>query len=156
MLADSASKAWDGTSVAGVVVKAVAEKRYTLTCAYPADKPDVAVARDGHTDFVSKDALEDAAHNFMLKHRKIGAWHADGTDGAGEVCESYIYRGPDWHLQASDGSQQVIKAGDWLLGVRWDEPTWALIKSGQIGGVSPQGTAQRRVPDPAAITGLRS
>lgn len=92
----------------------------------------------------------------MLKSRNVGAWHEDGTDGSGDVVESYIYRGPDWTVTAADGSTQVIKAGDWLLGVRWNEDTWARIKNGEIGGVSPQGRAHRRVPDPATVAGLRS
>lgn len=151
-----AKEQWDGTGVAGVLVKSVEEKRYTLCCAYPSNKPDVGVSKDGHIDFASADAVEEAAFNYMVKCRSVGAWHAAGTDGAGTVVESYIYRGPDWEIAAGDGSEHVIKAGDWMLGVRWDEPTWALIKAGHIGGVSPQGTAQRRAADASTIAGLRS
>lgn len=152
---DIAKERWDGTGVAGEVIKAVAEKRYTLTVSYPANKPDVEKARDGYRDFAGLDAVEECAWNYMLKSRNVGAWHEDGTDGCGEVVESYIYRGPDWEVAAADGSTQVVKAGDWLLGVRWDVPTWDRIKAGEIGGVSPQGRALRRVPDEDALAGLR-
>jgi hypothetical protein len=147
---------WDGTGVAGVVIKSADEQRYTLTVAYPASKPDVGKARDGFRDFAGAAAVEEAAWNYMTKSRNVGAWHAAGTDGAGEVVESYVYRGPDWTVTASDGSTQLIKAGDWLLGVRWSEETWQQIKRGEIGGVSPQGSVLRRDPSPADLAGLRS
>lgn len=140
--------AWNGEGVAGQVVKSDATRRYTLTVAYPANSPDVSVARDGHKDFAGVAAVEDAAWDYMVKSRNIGLWHADGTDGAGEVVESYIYRGPDWAITAADGSEQVIKAGDWLLGVRWNESTWDRIQKGEIGGISVQGRAQRKTPSP--------
>jgi len=149
----SAAKAtWDGESVAGVLVKASDERRYTLTVAYPADRADVAVAADGHRDFASKAAVEDAAWSYLVKSPQVGLWHADGTDGAGAVVESYVYRGPDWQ---PDGSGYVVKAGDWLLGIVWEPEAWEHVKAGRIGGVSMQGSARRRTPTAEAIAALR-
>ena len=142
--------------IAGVVVKSTEEQRYTLTVAYPADKPDVAVAQDGFRDFASAEAVEKAAWSYLRTSPNIGLWHEDGTDGSGEVCESYIYRGPDWLVKAADGSEQLIKAGDWLMGIIWSEASWPLVKQGLIGGVSPQGRAKRRMPDAAAVANLRN
>lgn len=142
---------WDEETVKGILVKSVDERRYTLCCAYPADKADVATAADGHRDFASKSALEDAAHNFLRKGGKIGLHHADGTDGAGETVESYLWPGDDW---TSPGGY-VVKNGDWMLGVVWDEPSWDLVKAGKIGGVSMQGSARRRVPTAEALANLR-
>ncbi len=142
--------------VAGMVVKSEEEQRYTLTVAYPANKPDVALAQDGFRDFASLAAVEKAAWSYLRKSPNVGLWHKSGTDGSGEVCESYIYRGPDWTVQAADGSEQVIKSGDWLMGIIWSEDSWPLVKQGLIGGVSPQGRAKRRMPDAAAVAGLRS
>lgn len=146
----------DTSGLAGLVVKAEAEQRYTLTVAYPANKPDVGVAQDGFRDFASSDAVEKAAWSYLRKSPNVGLWHQDGTDGSGEVCESYIYRGPDWKVQAADGSTQVIKAGDWLMGIIWSPQSWPLVKQGLIGGVSPQGRARRRMPDPESVKNLRS
>jgi hypothetical protein len=143
-------------AVAGMVVKSAEEQRYTLTVAYPANKPDVAVAQDGYRDFASAAAVEKAAWSYLRKSPNVGLWHQEGTSGSGEVCESYIYRGPDWTVSASDGSQQVIKSGDWLMGIIWSEDSWPLVKQGVIGGVSPQGRAKRRMPDAAAVAQLRS
>lgn len=140
--------------VAGAVVKSDAAQRYTLCVAYPADKPDVARAADGHRDFASKAALEDAAWTYLTKSPKVGLWHEQGTDGAGDVVESYIYRGPDWTVTAADGSSQVIKSGDWLLGIRWSPETWPLVRDGRGRGVSMQGSARRRAPSPEALAAL--
>lgn len=155
-LAACATKGATGPGVAGVVVKSDAPRRYTLTVAYPANKPDAHVAQDGHRDFASPQAVEEAAWNYLHKSPKVGLWHQTGTDGAGDVVESYVYRGPDWHLTAADGSEQVIKAGDWLMGIRWTPETWPLVEKGLIGGVSPQGRAKRRVPSADAVANLRS
>jgi hypothetical protein len=147
---------WDGEGVAGKLVKAAPERRYTLMVAYPANKLDIAIAKDGHQDFAGPDEVEDAAWNYMLKSRNIGLWHEDGTDNAGELVESYIYRGPDWVIKAADGTEHVIKAGDWLMGIRWTEPAWQDVLEGRINGVSMQGVAEREVADPADLIGLRS
>jgi hypothetical protein len=144
---DTAPEPWDGEGIAGRLVKAEAERRYTLMVAYPANKPDVAVAKDGYQDFAGPEDVEDAAWNYMLKSR---------TDNAGDVVESYIYRGPDWVITAADGSEQVIKSGDWLMGIRWNEQAWGDVLAGKINGVSMQGTALREEADPADLIGLRS
>ena len=146
---------WDGETVCGVVVKAEDERRFTLTVAYPADKADVAQAQDGHRDFASKGAVEQAAWNYMLKSRVISLWHEDGTDGAGDVVESYVYRGPDWAIKAADGSEVMVKSGDWLLGIRWNEDTWPMVKEGRIRGVSPEGSARRGKAAAEVVAGLR-
>jgi hypothetical protein len=147
----AAKATWDGESVAGVLVKASDERRYTLTVAYPADRADVAVAADGHRDFASKAAVEEAAWNYLRKGGKVGLHHADGTEGAGEVVESFIWPADDWATKAG----YVVKQGDWLVGIVWDEPSWELVKAGKIGGVSMQGSARRRTPTAEAIAALR-
>lgn len=147
--------AWDGTGVAGLVVKSEDERRYTLTVAYPANKADTAVAADGYKDFASKAAVEDAAWSYLTKSPVVGLWHADGTDGAGTVVESYIYRGPDWTVKAADDTEHTVKSGDWLLGIQWDQQSWDDVKAGRIGGVSMQGKAARRTPSAEAVANLR-
>lgn len=149
---DSAQKSyWDGETVKGVVVKSDDERKYTLMVAYPADSADVGVARDGFQDFASAGEVEKACWSYMEKSRQIGAFHKDGTEGLGTLVENYIYRGPDWLLKAADDTEQVIKAGDWLWGVRWSDEGWNLIKSGEGRGASPQGDANRRTPSPTDV-----
>lgn len=123
----------------------MAEKpqRYVLGLAYQAG-PDPRIMRgaDGGRDYFTPDELEKAAWQFMQGPREVGINHADGTCGVAKTVESYIYRGPDW--PQADGS--IVKAGDWLLGVQVDEPTWADIEKGRITGFSPQGAARRVKP----------
>jgi hypothetical protein len=150
---------WDGKGIAATMVKSAPERRFALYCAYPAMKADVTTAADGHRDFAAHGAIEDTCWDYTLKSRKIGLWHSDGeeTVGAGEVVESYIYRNSvPWVIKAPDGSEHVIKAGDWMLGIRWGEAAWKDVRSGKINGVSMQGRASRRRPAPESLAQLRS
>jgi hypothetical protein len=113
------------------------EERYVLGIAYPADRVD------GHGEYMTATTVQKAAWDYLRKGQ-IGLHHADGTVGHANIVESYIYRGPDWTQQAADGSQQVVKSGDWLVGAVFDEPTWADVKSGKFNGWSIQGLASRR------------
>lgn len=163
--APAAKATWDGETISAIVLKADAERRYTLNVIYPADKADVEKALDGHRDFASKAVVEDAAWNYMRNHRQVGVAHTPehaasmGTaykaSGAAEVVESYIYRGPDWVIKAADGSEVVIKAGDWLGGFIWSAEDWPDVRSGKIGGVSVEGKARRRKPSAEAVANLR-
>ena len=137
------------------IFKSVDESRVTVGLAYPHSRADKGVAADGHIDFAGKSAVERACWSFTSKSRSIGIMHRDGTEGHGEVVESAIHRGPDWIVK-SDGSETIITEGDWVMAVRWDEPTWALIKSKRLNGLSPQGRAKRGTPTPEALANLRS
>lgn len=157
-----AKSRWDGETISVRVLKADDERRYTLDVAYPADKADVAVALDKHRDFASKAVVEDAAWNYMRDYRQVGMCHTPeqaasvGTEllqqGAAELVESYIYRGPDWRV----ADDVVVKAGDWLVGFVWTPQAWDLIKSGKINGVSVEGGAKRRKPSKQALANLRT
>lgn len=147
---DEAEKARDD-AIACNVFKSSDERRYTLGVAYPATRADVGKAADGFRDFASSCILEDAAWSYLRKGGRVGLDHRAGTDGAGTVVESYIWRGPDWPQE----NGYVVKAGDWLLGVLWSPEAWADIKAGKRTGFSPQGAARRRKPSPEALAALR-
>jgi hypothetical protein len=117
------------------VVKAAGEQRYTLAVAYPADRVDL------QGEYMSAAELEKAAWNYAAKYRGVGLVHVAGTEGAGIVVESYIYRGPDWSVRAPSGASVVVKSGDWLLGITWNEAAWRLIRTGRLDGMSMQGSA---------------
>lgn len=118
----------------------MSDQRYVLGIAYQAG-PDPRIRRgaDGGRDFFSEAELEKAAWSFLRNGPQVGLFHADGTEGAAEIVESYVYRGPDWDL----GGGVVVKSGDWLIGAILDEPAWRLYKSGRVTGFSPQGMARR-------------
>lgn len=147
-----AKQEWDGSTVRVEVVKAVAERQYTLSMGYPAYQSDIAKARDGFKDFASNDEIEKAAWNYLASGAGVGLKHADGTDGAGLIVESYIYRGPDW----PQDNGKVIKEGDWLIGTIWSDQAWAEIKAGEIRGTSMQGRANRRTPTPADVARVKA
>ncbi len=149
----------DTSLIAGEVIKAIPEQRFTLCVGYPARKPDVSVAADGFTDWASDESVEKAAWSYLRKSPKVGLNHERGnaSEGIAEVVESYIYRqDTPWIIKAADGSEQKICKGDWLIGLVWSESGWQKIKSGEITGVSAQGRAKRRQSDPADLATLRS
>ena len=116
------------------------EQRYVLGIAHQAGPdPRINEGQDGGRDYFTPEELEKAAWGFLRKGPTVGLSHVDGTEGAAQVVESYIYRGPDWALD--DGT--VVKSGDWLVGAILDEFAWQLYKAGHIDGWSIQGTAQR-------------
>lgn len=124
-----------------VVLKALVPgvpKRYVLGVAYAADD------LDGHKEFTSAAEVEKAAWNYARNHRRIGFYHVDGTETHADLVESYIYRGPDWVTTDIDGQEQVIKAGDWLIGGILDEPGFDLVVKRKADGWSMDGAARRR------------
>lgn len=140
----------------GCVIKADESKHFLLTVAYPAWKPDVAVAADGHVDFAPDNVLEEACWYFMRKGAKVGMWHEPGHEDEAEVVENYIWRASPWVSKSPDGDDQVVMPGDWLVGLRLKNRAWQLWKSRRIGGVSPQGGARRRLPTPESLERVRS
>lgn len=120
------------------IVKAEEERRYTLAVAYPANEVDA------HGATMTPEDLEQAAWDFLRKSRKIGLMHKAGTDGAGEVVESYIYRGPPWEING-----ERVEPGDWLLGVVWTPEAWELIRKGELTGFSIQGWGRKVVTQEA-------
>lgn len=109
------------------------EQRFTLAVAYPAEE------LDAQGEFMSAEELEKAAWSALRAGIEIGLNHKSGTAGAGEVVESYIWRGAPWTING-----QTVKAGDWLLGVVWEPDTWEAIKAGEFEGMSLQGWASRK------------
>jgi hypothetical protein len=140
------------------VLKAGDEKRFSLHLAYPAWGIDVCQAQDGFKDTISAEQLEAGAWNFLKNGAQIGLYHADGTagPGTGRCVESYIWRAPPWTITATDGSEQVIKAGDWMIGIQWaDDGAWQAIKSGRLRGVSMMGDAVRQALSPETARRIR-
>jgi hypothetical protein len=113
-------------------------KRFALGVVYPANRVD------GHKDFMGPDEVERVAWDYARNHRQIGMFHADGTLGHADVVESYIHRGPDWVTAAMDGTEVVIKAGDWVMGALFDPPAWQLVVSDAVNGWSVDGRMKRR------------
>ena len=124
------------------------EQRFLLTIGYQAG-PDPRIQRgaDGYRDYFTPEELEKAAWSLLRSGAPAcGLYHVDGTEGAAEIVESMIWRADPWLIKAVDGTEVIVKAGDWLAGLLCDQTAWDLYKRGRIGGVSPQGAAKRRRP----------
>lgn len=117
------------------------DRHYVLGVAYPADRID------GHGEFMNAESVRKASRTFLSDGgRQIGLHHADGTVGHAQVLDSFVWpiEAPDWVTVGADGTEQVIRGGDWLVGVEFDAQTWPLIKTGQVNGWSIQGMGARR------------
>lgn len=115
------------------------DQRYVLGLAYQAGPdPRINEGADGGRDWFTTAELEKAAWAFLQKGPTVGLGHIDGTEGSGQVVESYIYRGPDWDL-----GDVIVKSGDWLIGAVLDPIAWTLYKAGHVDGWSVSGTARR-------------
>lgn len=122
-------------------------QRYVLGIAYQAGPdPKIRKGADGGRDFFTPEELESAAWYFAKSQHEVGIQHADGTEGAAEVTESYIYRGPDWPITNVAGETVIVKAGDWLIGAILDPVSWRMYQDGLLTGFSPQGSGRRVTP----------
>jgi hypothetical protein len=131
----------------GTVIKANEEDQVLLLVAYD---PNTIPHRgmDGFRDVVSPRVLEKACWKFAENGAKVTLFHK-GIEHECHMVENYVFR-PDepWVVKdevTGEPTGAVIRKGCWLVAVKCDDPTWALYKSDQIGGGSPEG-ACRRIP----------
>ena len=97
---------------------------------------------DAQKDIVSKEEIEDAAHEFLAFFRKIDLRHHHVTRKCYPV-ESYI--APRDLVLGSE----TVKQGSWVLGSKVADPKiWKDIEDGLLTGYSIVGLA-RRVEEPA-------
>ena len=121
------------------VVKAE-KQRYTLGAVYAPGETDF------HGDTMTEVELEKAAWAFAQKDGltgRVGLMHQSGTEKAGKVVESYVYRGPVWKFKDTSGVTQTITPGTWMLGVVWEPEGWNQIERGSVRGYSLQGVARK-------------
>lgn len=140
--------------IAGVL-KSSDEDQYLLTVVYSPNRMPIRGA-DGKTDVASPRVLEKACWMWMAKGAKTGMWHETGHDHEAVCVESYIYRNPvPWVVKHPDGTETVIKEGDWLAGFVLSNHAWGLYKSGRIGAVSMQGDAGRKAPSAETLARVK-
>lgn len=120
----------------GAVDPVVEEERFVLGIVL---EPDVI---DSQSDTYDAATIRAAAHGYMQYYRNVGLQHAAYVTGKIEVLESYLAP----VNMVVEG--QTIKAGTWLMGLRFVDPAlWAQVKSGALTGLSIGGTAIRE-PEP--------
>jgi hypothetical protein len=85
----------------------------------------------------------------MREYQHVGLMHKQLIDGKAQIVESYVAP-----CNFSMGGQQV-KQGSWILATKIVDPElWKAVKSGELGGYSIGGNANRS-PDPTA-KGMRA
>jgi hypothetical protein len=122
------------------IVTKAEKQRYTLGAVYAPGEVDF------HGDTMTEPELEKAAWAFARKDgltKRVGLMHQSGTDGAGDVVESYIYRGPVWKFKDTAGVEQTIVPGTWMLGTVWTPDAWVKVERGEVRGLSLQGVARK-------------
>jgi hypothetical protein len=92
---------------------------------------------DSQGDVVSRDEIEKAAHDFLVRSRRHDVQHSD-KPAAVETVESYIAP-QDMNV----AGQKVLK-GSWVMGVHVSDPeTWRKVQKGDLNGFSIGGTGDR-------------
>ena len=123
--------------------------RFVLGVSYPAQR------LDGHEEFMRDRTVELTAWRYMLDGgRQVGLQHEEEIVGIADVVESYIWRADPWVITDTQGREQRILPGDWLLGAILDRPAWRLAKAGKITGWSIDGVGHR-VPVDRVAAALR-
>lgn len=85
---------------------------------------------DAHGDITTAEEISKACHNFNAHCRKANLFHLVETNSF-SIAESYIAP-VDFVL-----GEKIVKAGTWLANLQvHDDDVWALVKSGDINGVS--------------------
>lgn len=85
---------------------------------------------DMHGDITSEEEVRKACHNFNEFCRQPNLFHIESTE-LFSIVESYISP-VDFKL-----NEEEVKKGTWLATIQVkDDNLWALIKSGEISGLS--------------------
>jgi len=113
------------------IIKTDEEKRLVYGTVY---EPEVA---DSQGDIANASVIEKSAHTFLskLKNTNVDTQH-DFVADDGAVVESFI-------LRSADPMFPDTKINSWVVAIKVaKDDTWALIKSGEISGLSLAGLAE--------------
>ncbi len=111
--------------------------------AYPASNPDHPVG-DAHSDWMRPEELAKTAWRALGKKISVGEMHRPGSDGAGEIIESFI--SPVAFSMEGPHGREKVGPGDWVVGIRWSDKVWPKVRDGIYRGLSIQGLC-RKVSD---------
>ena len=100
---------------------------------------------DSQGDVARAEVIEEAAHDYLASSRAVSKMHMEPASAS--VVESYI--APcDLRL-----SENEVKKGSWVITVKvGDEELWGRIRSGEYGGFSVGGLAERTSNEKEDVT----
>lgn len=115
------------TSGVGRLVRSAPEKRLGTFAIFEPGRVDT------FGTHVEADEIERVAHLFLRKYRAGAA--AVGLQHASELMDTHVVE--SWvSRQAEQFGDVEIPPGSWLVTLRFDEETWARVKSGELSGIS--------------------
>jgi len=79
-------------------------------------------------DYVTKDDIENAAHDYLVNSRKLKLSHRVDIDNVADVVESYVAP-VDFELD-----DRKISQGTWIVGIKlWDSELWKETENNIVG-----------------------
>lgn len=106
-------------------------------------EPDI---EDRNGDVVDVGTITKAAHEFMLNlpDKAVNVNHEADTDvesSDAAYVESYVLPA-DLEGEDAEGNGYVIKAGSWMVGIKFSEAMWKKVLAGEFTGISMEGVGQ--------------
>lgn len=127
---DVASKGLDVCELTGPIVMKNANKRIAYAAVLVPGEPD----SDGET--VTKEKIEQAAHEWMQSYRNVDLQHT--LNNVAVPVESYVLP-MDMEVDMQ-GVKTILPAGTWVLASKvLDEATWDRVEKGELTGYSVMG-----------------
>ncbi len=127
---DIASKGLDVCELTGPIVLKNANKRIAYAAVLVPGEPD----SDGET--VTKEKIEQAAHEWMQSYRNVDLQHT--LNNVAVPVESYVLP-MDMEVDMQ-GVKTILPAGTWVLASKvLDEATWDMVEKGELTGYSVMG-----------------
>lgn len=127
---DVASKGLGVCELTGPIVMKNASKRIAYAAVLVPGEPD----SDGET--VTKEKIEQAAHEWMQSYRNVDLQHT--LNNVAVPVESYVLP-MDMEVDMQ-GVKTILPAGTWVLASKvLDEATWDMIEKGELTGYSVMG-----------------
>ena len=100
---------------------------------------------DSQGDVARAEVIEEAAHDYLASSRAVSKMHMEPATAS--VVESYI---APCNLRLSENE---VKKGSWVITVKvGDEELWGRIRSGEYGGFSVGGLAERTSNEKEDVT----
>lgn len=127
---DIANKGLDVCELTGPIVMKNANKRIAYAAVLVPGEPD----SDGET--VTKEKIEQAAHEWMQSYRNVDLQHT--LNNVAVPVESYVLP-MDMEVDMQ-GVKTILPAGTWVLASKvLDEATWDMVENGKLTGYSVMG-----------------
>ena len=127
---DIANKGLNVCELTGPIVMKNANKRIAYAAVLVPGEPD----SDGET--VTKEKIEQAAHEWMQSYRNVDLQHT--LNNVAVPVESYVLP-MDMEVDMQ-GVKTILPAGTWVLASKvLDEATWDMVEKGELTGYSVMG-----------------